>query len=85
MDTPKVINRKCLCLCGDDYQVVVFKSASRPNYPEPSFIVFYEDAYGDQSFDFVSLPDLRKRFKDNSGKELSEFLDEAGITLEDLD
>ncbi len=45
---PKVIFGQTLIIHGDDWQVRIFSSASQPRYPERTYFVLHEDAYGEQ-------------------------------------
>ena len=47
--TPTVKFGKTLVIAGDDWQVRIFSSASQPRYPERTYFVLNEDAYGDRT------------------------------------
>jgi len=59
--TPKVKIATNIVIIRDDYQVRIFSSASQPKYPERSFYVFYEDAYGEQTLETVTEAELNER------------------------
>ncbi len=46
---PTVIFGKTLIIHGDDWQVRIFSSASQPKYPERTYFVLNEDAYGERT------------------------------------
>jgi len=62
---PKVKIGKSIVISGDDWQVRIFSSASQPAYPERSYFVLFEDAYGDQTLAQVTEAELNERLANN--------------------
>ena len=52
--TPKVKIATNIVIIRDDYQVRIFSSASQPKYPERTYFVLYEDAYGEQTLETMT-------------------------------
>ena len=58
--TPKVKLATNIVIIRDDYQVRIFSSASQPKYPERTYFVLYEDAYGEQTLETVTEAELNE-------------------------
>lgn len=61
MEPVKVKLSQSILILGDDYMVRIFSSASQPKYPERTYHVLYEDAYGEESMDLVTEAELNER------------------------
>ena len=59
--TPKVKLATNIVIILDDCQVRIFSSASQPKYPERSFYILYEDAYGEQTLESVTEAELNEK------------------------
>ncbi len=50
-----------IVIIGDDYQLRIMSSPSQPKYPERSYHLLYEDAYGGQVISTVSEAELNEK------------------------
>jgi len=64
--TSKVKIATNIVIIGDDWQARIFSSASQPAYPERSYFVLVEDAYGEQHLERLTEAELNKRLADAS-------------------
>ena len=63
---PKVKIATNIVIVGDDWQARIFSSASQPAYPERSYFMLVEDAYGEEHIERLTEAELNKRLADAS-------------------
>ncbi len=66
MEPVKVKIGQSILILGDDFMVRIFSSGSQPKYPERTYHVLYEDAYGDESMDLLTEAELNERLSKSS-------------------
>ncbi len=59
--TPKVKIGTSIVIQGDDWQARIFSSGSQPKYPERSYFMLVEDAYGEEHLERLTEAELNER------------------------